>query len=86
MISDVLYHAIEEIRNYETEFPEVYGGVESQISAVLTVMDALRFALDIPLSSPGLEDRSRRIYKAIGAIDLSEILAAVDCDSSRPAA
>jgi hypothetical protein len=86
MISDTLYRALEEIKGFEETFPEVYGGIESQISVVLTLMDALRFALDIPPISPGLKDRSRRIYDAIGAIDLSQVLAAVDRDTSRPAA
>jgi hypothetical protein len=86
MISDTLHEAIEDIKNYEQTFPEVYGGIEAQISVVVTLMDALRFALDIPALSPGLVDRSRLIYQAIGAIDLSKVLAAVDCDASRPAA
>jgi hypothetical protein len=86
MIADTLYHAIEEIRDCEMKFPEVYGGIDTQLSVVLTLMDALRFALDIPPISPGLVDRARRIYQAIGAIDVSEVLTAVDCDTERPAA
>jgi hypothetical protein len=87
MIKDVLAYAIDVIQNdHQKTMPHCYGPIETEINCVLTLMAALRIALDIPPFSQQAEDRIQRIYKAIRDVDLSGVIAAVDCDASRPAA
>jgi hypothetical protein len=47
MISDVLWEAIEEIREYQAKFPDAYGGeLEPRLDKLVADMDAKRIELD----------------------------------------
>lgn len=50
MISDTLSDAIDQIKQYEAEYPEAYGdpGLKGRIAAVVSSMDQLRRELDCP--------------------------------------
>jgi len=48
MISDTLFDAAEEIRDYLRTYPQVYNSVLVDIEHVLAVMDTLRIRLDAP--------------------------------------
>ena len=70
MISDTLFEAVEEIKRYRRDMPDVYGDAEvsAEIDAVVEAMDALRAKLDAPptaeelksfkFGSPGTETAS----------------------------
>jgi hypothetical protein len=47
-ISDVLYEAAEEIREYMRELPDAYEPMKARINRVLGSMDRLREELDNP--------------------------------------
>ena len=48
MISDVLFDAIAEIREYQRAMPQVYDNLRVEIARVIVVMDELRVKLDTP--------------------------------------
>lgn len=48
MISDVLWEAAEQIRQYQAQSPEAYGKIEPQIDFVVEQMRKLQLALDLP--------------------------------------
>lgn len=48
MISDTLSDAAAEIREYLTQYPQVYAGQLDNIVALLAAMDHLRRILDTP--------------------------------------
>jgi hypothetical protein len=52
-ISDVLYEAAEEIREYMRELPEAYEPTKARINRVLGSMDRLRAELDNPPAEQG---------------------------------
>jgi hypothetical protein len=56
MISDVLAEAIARIRSYQTAVPHAYADVRNEIDVVVSLMDALRGALDLP---PDVNERHR---------------------------
>ncbi len=51
MISDILSDAIDEIRRYQREMPNVYDDIKPKIEKVVAVMDGLRAELDTPPAS-----------------------------------
>lgn len=53
MISDVLYEAILNIREYQKALPECYAGIAGEINAVVKAMDKLRAKLDAPPQKEG---------------------------------
>jgi hypothetical protein len=77
MISDTLFEAIEEIRDYQESFPDCYGEIGVELDILVTVMGVMRTVLDIPPVSP-YEERAQLILKAIREIDLSGVKAAID--------
>jgi hypothetical protein len=48
MISDTLHDAIQEIEDYQRNFPDCYGGLSDDIELVKKVMSALQARLDEP--------------------------------------
>lgn len=46
MISDTLFDAIAEIRDYQQRMPEQYGSLRPEIDAVVTRMEALKNFFD----------------------------------------
>ena len=48
MISDTLFNAIQEIRQYQKELPLVYGEIKDDIDKVTEVMEAMQLKLDDP--------------------------------------
>ncbi len=46
MISDVLFDAVEKIKEYQRDLPEVYGQFSERIDAVTRQMEGLRRELD----------------------------------------
>jgi hypothetical protein len=79
MISDTLFEAIEEIRDYQESMPKSYDEIRSELGVVVTLMEAMRTVLDIP-PVPPYEDRAQHILKAIREIDLSAVKAALEVD------
>ena len=55
MISDTLTDAIEEIRRYQKEHPEVYGESKKHIDTVVIQMEQLREYFD---TAPRPEDKT----------------------------
>lgn len=53
MISDILFDAIEDIRDYQRDMPDVYDPIRAEIEAVIVAMDALRQKLDTPPPTAG---------------------------------
>ena len=56
MISDTLFEAVEGIKRYRRDMPDVYGDAEisADLDAVVTAMDALRAKLDTPPCAEGM--------------------------------
>ena len=48
MLSDTLFDAVQEIRWYQREYPQLYDHLRSDIERVVQAMDALRRLLDTP--------------------------------------
>ncbi len=48
MISDVLFEAIDDIRSYQADMPQVYDGLSEWINRVVAEMKALQDHLDFP--------------------------------------
>jgi hypothetical protein len=48
MVSDVLFEAAEEIRDYQKRMPDVYEPWRSKLDALLAQMDAIRIEFDTP--------------------------------------
>jgi hypothetical protein len=62
MISDVLFHAVDEIRRYQRDTPKVYADLKPQLDQLLEQMDSLRIYLDTPLKSMRLNPVSDAIF------------------------
>jgi hypothetical protein len=53
MISDVLYQATKDIRQWLNDLPEVYTGeMRERVAALVTEMDTVRTILDSPIPPP----------------------------------
>lgn len=48
MISDTLHDAIEEIRRYQSNYPQVYDPMRRRIDEVVDAMRSLQLELDTP--------------------------------------
>ena len=48
MISDVLWEALQDLRDYRRNCPDVYRAVSGELDDVMARMDALRATLDTP--------------------------------------
>ena len=64
MISDVLFHALEEINDWQRKLPQAYDGLHDEIEPVKAAMHRLRVLLDAPPgacpgSAPRLMDDER---------------------------
>jgi hypothetical protein len=74
MISDVLAEAIQAIRRGQRDFPECYGGVAKELSVVLTVMEAVRLALDMAPDA-ATEAVKQRVLASVRQVDVSRVIA-----------
>ncbi len=50
MISDILFDASEEIKEYLKKYPQIYEDIKEDIMIVLKKMDNIRKVLDTPTS------------------------------------
>jgi hypothetical protein len=82
MISDELFQAISDLRDYQAAAPRVYQTVATEVQTVITVMGAFQMHLDLPpLPHPTLpeyEEKHRALCESLRGLDLSEVQTATN--------
>lgn len=72
MISDVLYEAVEEIRQYQQTFPETYDTLRKHLNALVTHMESVRSYLDTA-HAPTVELWLRQIEQLSSAVETVDL-------------
>ena len=87
MIAVVLSDAIARIKDHQQYFREDYDRIGAELKIVLALMEAQRIMLETGPYSRWGRSQLHRLGRAIRAVDITEVIKAVDdANASRPAA